>query len=74
MSQKRAACGHTHWRILPGSVVQCAHCGETIEPEDLFDQSEPVHMESRWAGHQGNKHPGSEIQGLTHHLKMPTLD
>ncbi len=77
MSQKRASCQHTHWHILPGSVVQCAHCQETIEPEDMFQGSEPIHLESRWAVHPNEKrknNPGSEIQGLTQRLKIPTLD
>lgn len=73
MSNKRSACQHDHWHILPGSVVKCAYCQETIEPEDMFQASEPIRMESRWAGHP-RADRRSAIQGLTHHPKIPTLD
>lgn len=26
-------CLHKHWNILPGNVIQCRHCGETIEDD-----------------------------------------
>jgi methionyl-tRNA synthetase len=28
------ACDHDHWNLKPGNVVECARCGEQLDPED----------------------------------------
>lgn len=37
MSKRRNNCDHAHWHILPGNVVICSDCGESIDREELND-------------------------------------
>jgi hypothetical protein len=57
MSNKRAACDHNHWAILPGGIVRCTTCQEEISADDLFDSSAPIHIEAQTNRNRDEIHP-----------------
>ena len=42
------ACEHDHWNLKPGNVVECARCGEQLDPEDWTRE------ETTQIGEEGN--------------------